>query len=99
MFNCIQALWVFSLVNYELPTYNNGVYQYPTWAHGIGWGFAAASLGWIPIFAVIAVYRSEGDTLLKVQMIVMLFNYYQSFIIFKSISETAKFNQTKYIRM
>ncbi|XP_055315143.1 sodium- and chloride-dependent GABA transporter ine isoform X3 [Sitodiplosis mosellana] len=59
------ALGIFSLFSYEPPTYDNGHYKYPAWAHGIGWSFAAASLGCIPVFAVISIIRGEGDTLFQ----------------------------------
>lgn len=61
-----KALFIFSLINYEQPTYNNGEYRYPPWAHGIGWGFTAASLGCIPVFAVISIIRSDGNTFFQV---------------------------------
>lgn len=64
-----QSLWIFSLINYEPPTYNNGEYNYPTWAHALGWSFTAASLVCIPIYGVIAIIRSEGDTFLQVNII------------------------------
>ncbi|XP_031620588.1 sodium- and chloride-dependent GABA transporter ine isoform X2 [Contarinia nasturtii] len=59
------TLWLFSLFNYEPPTYDNGDYKYPAWAHWIGWSFTAASLGCIPIFGVIAIIRGNGNTLFK----------------------------------
>lgn len=61
-----QCLWIFSLVNYTPPTYNNGDYNYPLWAHGLGWSFTAASLICIPAYAIVAIVRSEGDTLYEV---------------------------------
>lgn len=66
VFLILQSLWIFSLINYEPPTYDNGDYQYPAWAHGIGWSFAAASLVCIPVFAVIAIIRGEGNTFSEV---------------------------------
>lgn len=66
-----QTLWIFSLFSYEPPTYDNGDYKYPAWAHWIGWSFTAASLGCIPIFAVIAIIRGDGNTLFKVSVILI----------------------------
>ena len=53
-----QSLWIFSLINYEAPTYHNGKYHYPGWAHGLGWTIASASLVCIPSYAV---YQREVD--------------------------------------
>ncbi|XP_055595461.1 sodium- and chloride-dependent GABA transporter ine isoform X2 [Uranotaenia lowii] len=57
------SLWIFSLINYEAPTYHNGKYNYPGWAHGLGWTITAASLICIPAFAIYQIARAEGDTL------------------------------------
>lgn len=65
---------MFSMLSYEPPTYDNGEYHYPAWAHGIGWGFTAASLGCIPIFAVISIIRGSGNTIIKVKVFVFLHN-------------------------
>lgn len=59
----ILAIWIFSLVDYERPTYNKGEYEYPNWAIGIGWVIASLSILPIPIFAVIAVYKAKGTNL------------------------------------
>uniref|UniRef100_A0A182QL93 Transporter n=1 Tax=Anopheles farauti TaxID=69004 RepID=A0A182QL93_9DIPT len=56
------SLWIFSLINYEAPTYHNGKYHYPGWAHGLGWTIASASLVCIPSYAVYQILRAEGDT-------------------------------------
>lgn len=62
-----QGLWIFSLINYEPLTYHNGQYEYPAWAHGIGWSITAISLVCIPAYAVVTVVRSEGDTWFQVR--------------------------------
>lgn len=62
-----QAVWVFFLIDYEPPTYNNGQYQYPWWAEALGWGIASLSLAAIPVMAVLAVYKAQGDTLKEVR--------------------------------
>ncbi|XP_041776300.1 sodium- and chloride-dependent GABA transporter ine isoform X1 [Anopheles merus] len=56
------SLWIFSLINYEAPTYHNGKYHYPGWAHGLGWTIASASLVCIPSYAVYQIVRAEGNT-------------------------------------
>ncbi|XP_058822979.1 sodium- and chloride-dependent GABA transporter ine isoform X2 [Topomyia yanbarensis] len=57
------SLWIFSLINYEAPTYHNGQYIYPGWAHGLGWAITSASLICIPAFAIYQIARADGDTL------------------------------------
>ncbi|KAF4519723.1 hypothetical protein B566_EDAN017597 [Ephemera danica] len=61
----IMAVWVFSLIDYESPTFNNGQYAYPSWASGIGWTISSLSLACIPVFAVIVVIRAPGKTFLE----------------------------------
>ncbi|XP_058123951.1 sodium- and chloride-dependent GABA transporter ine [Anopheles ziemanni] len=56
------SLWIFSLINYEAPTYHNGKYHYPGWAHGLGWAITSASLVCIPSYAVYQIVRAEGST-------------------------------------
>lgn len=63
-----QTIWIFSMVDYKRPSYNNGEYAYPDWAIGIGWLFASCSIAPIPIFAVIAVINAKGTTLWEVSM-------------------------------
>ncbi|XP_046475469.1 sodium- and chloride-dependent GABA transporter ine isoform X2 [Neodiprion pinetum] len=61
----IMAVWVFSLIDYEPPTYHNGAYIYPWWAEAIGWGIASLSLVCIPAVAIYVLIRAEGDTFLQ----------------------------------
>ncbi|XP_012526109.2 sodium- and chloride-dependent GABA transporter ine isoform X1 [Monomorium pharaonis] len=58
----IMAIWVFSLIDYEPPTYHNGDYTYPWWAEAIGWGIASLSLICIPAFAVYVFIKADGAT-------------------------------------
>ncbi|XP_046826895.1 sodium- and chloride-dependent GABA transporter ine isoform X1 [Vespa crabro] len=58
----ILAVWVFSLIDYEPPTYRNGEYEYPWWAEAIGWGIASLSLICIPAFAIYVFIKSDGNT-------------------------------------
>lgn len=62
----LQSLWIFSLINYQPPTFHNGTYTYPGWAHGLGWSIAAASLICIPTYAIVNIVRAQGDTFLEV---------------------------------
>lgn len=59
----ILTIWIFSMVDYQRPSYNKGEYAYPDWAIGIGWLFASCSIAPIPIFATIAVVNAKGTTL------------------------------------
>lgn len=58
----IMAVWVFSLIDYESPTYRNGEYKYPLWAEAVGWGIASLSLICIPALAVYEFLRANGNT-------------------------------------
>ncbi|XP_057321913.1 sodium- and chloride-dependent GABA transporter ine-like [Microplitis mediator] len=58
----IMSVWVFSLIDYQSPTYGNGAYQYPWWAEAVGWGIASLSLICIPAVAVYVLIRAEGVT-------------------------------------
>lgn len=62
----IMAIWIFSLADYQPPTYNNGQYVYPEWSIALGWGIAMVSLLAIPTFAMIALYKAKGDGLSQV---------------------------------
>ncbi|XP_026468033.1 sodium- and chloride-dependent GABA transporter ine-like [Ctenocephalides felis] len=59
------SLWIFSLIDYEKPTYHNGKYHYPGWAYALGWFIASVSLACIPVYAIIMVLRAEGDNFLE----------------------------------
>ncbi|XP_044732346.1 sodium- and chloride-dependent GABA transporter ine-like isoform X2 [Chrysoperla carnea] len=55
-------LWIFALIDYTPPTYDNGNYTYPDWAIGLGWFISSLSLICIPAFAIIVFIKSEGKT-------------------------------------
>nr|XP_012137290.1 PREDICTED: sodium- and chloride-dependent GABA transporter ine isoform X2 [Megachile rotundata] len=61
----IMAVWVFSLIDYEPPTYHNGEYKYPWWAEAIGWGIASLSLICIPAFAIYEFAKANGNTCIE----------------------------------
>lgn len=89
-------------MNYEPPTYDNGEYQYPAWAHGIGWSLAAVSLVCIPVFAVIALIRGEGNTLFKVRHHIGAFMHrsfgqMHLFTLHNSFTENPKCSSTEYL--
>ncbi|XP_060527837.1 sodium- and chloride-dependent GABA transporter ine-like [Cylas formicarius] len=60
----IFALWVFLIIDYEPPTYNNGNYHYPGWAIAIGWIIASLSILCIPAYMIVIFVRSPGSTFL-----------------------------------
>ena len=63
----ILAIWIFSLADYQEPTYNNGKYIYPPWSIGLGWAIALLSLVAIPVWGAIAVYQAKGNNILQVR--------------------------------
>lgn len=62
----IFALWVFLIIDYEPPTYNNGAYHYPQWAIVIGWIICSLSIICIPAYMIIVIIQSPGKTLMEV---------------------------------
>ncbi|KAH0618696.1 hypothetical protein JD844_018118, partial [Phrynosoma platyrhinos] len=59
----IFFILVFTVIQYRPISYNT--YVYPTWALTIGFLMALSSVICIPIYAVLCVMRSEGDSLLQ----------------------------------
>lgn len=56
------AVWIFYLIDYEAPTYNNGAYRYPTWAVVLGWFITSVSILCVPVFIIYGFLKSEGNT-------------------------------------
>lgn len=63
----IMAIWIFSLADYEAPTYNKGQYIFPGWSIGMGWAISCLSLLAIPILAVIAIIKAKGNNITQVR--------------------------------
>lgn len=61
-----QSIWIFSLIDYEPPTYANGQYKYPAWAEGLGWSIASLSLACIPSYGIYVFCSAEGDSIVQV---------------------------------
>uniref|UniRef100_A0A1B6CQI5 Transporter n=2 Tax=Clastoptera arizonana TaxID=38151 RepID=A0A1B6CQI5_9HEMI len=59
----ILCVVVFSIVDYEPPTYNNGTYKYPVWSQILGWSITAMILLCIPVVALYAIFKAEGNTI------------------------------------
>lgn len=62
----LQAIFVLALFNYKPLTYQNGKYEYPYWAHLIGWLITGTTLICIPAFAIFNIYRAQGSSLIEV---------------------------------
>lgn len=62
----IFAVWIFCLIDYEPPTYNNGLYHYPLWAVILGWFISSLSILCIPLYAVYTFAKKPGKTCLDV---------------------------------
>ena len=88
-----QAVWVFSLIDYEPPTFHNGAYEYPWWAEAIGWGIASLSLICLPAFAIYVLIRSDGVTFSEVVYIHQLLLSFG----FKNFDEFVKFCLIKFV--
>ncbi|KAI5697135.1 hypothetical protein M8J75_005763 [Diaphorina citri] len=58
----ILGIWLFSLVDYEPPSFNNGRYVFPRWAEITGWTINILCLIAIPIAAILVVGNMEGKT-------------------------------------
>uniref|UniRef100_UPI0035900102 sodium- and chloride-dependent neutral and basic amino acid transporter B(0+)-like n=1 Tax=Myxine glutinosa TaxID=7769 RepID=UPI0035900102 len=59
----ILAILLWSLVSFSAPTY--GDVQYPQWSVILGWCTVAFALIWIPIMAIVAMYKAHGNILQK----------------------------------
>lgn len=57
----ILVIWVFTLYDYEAPSYNT--YTYPWWCILLGWAIAALSILPIPVMAIVSIVKAEGNTL------------------------------------
>ncbi|RZC34697.1 SNF domain containing protein [Asbolus verrucosus] len=61
----IFSVWVFCMIDYESPTYNNGEYHYPIWAIVIGWIISALSILCIPLCMICVFIKSPGETFME----------------------------------
>uniref|UniRef100_A0A8D8UZB9 Sodium- and chloride-dependent GABA transporter ine n=1 Tax=Cacopsylla melanoneura TaxID=428564 RepID=A0A8D8UZB9_9HEMI len=59
----ILAIWIFSLVDYEPPSFNNGQYIFPRWAEITGWIINSICVVAIPITAILVVANTQGKTI------------------------------------
>uniref|UniRef100_T1JNJ2 Transporter n=1 Tax=Strigamia maritima TaxID=126957 RepID=T1JNJ2_STRMM len=59
----LLVIFIYSLTLQKSPTL--GDYKYPNWCVGLGLGLAMGAFIHIPIWAVVAVYKEKGFTLLE----------------------------------
>jgi hypothetical protein len=52
-----------ALINYKPLTYQHGNYEYPLWAHIVGWCITGATLLCIPVFAFFNLINAEGPNI------------------------------------
>lgn len=94
-----QALWIFSLVNYKRPTYHNGHYEYPEWAHALGWTISCVSLVCVPAYALVSIWRAEGETFMDVSNDRNKINKICLTFISSSSLEIQKLDPTEHLRV
>lgn len=61
----LLGIFILAIFNYEHLTYQNGTYEYPWWAHGIGWLITTTTLLCIPAFGIFNIYRAEGNSFME----------------------------------
>ncbi|KAG9478357.1 hypothetical protein GDO78_013387 [Eleutherodactylus coqui] len=57
----LTAILLWSLITFKSPSY--GTIQYPTWGTALGWCMIIFCLVWIPITAIVKVFRARGNIL------------------------------------
>ncbi|XP_038604543.1 sodium- and chloride-dependent neutral and basic amino acid transporter B(0+) [Tachyglossus aculeatus] len=60
----LLAILIWSLSTFSKPTYGN--IDYPTWGIALGWCIILFCIIWIPIMAVIKVFKAKGSFLQRV---------------------------------
>jgi len=55
----ILIIWMFTLVDYKTPSYNNGQYHYPDWCHVFGWFLTLLSLSALPMLALVQIIKTK----------------------------------------
>ena len=58
-FLCFQSIFIFYVIKWSPVKY--GSVEYPFWAHGIGFVMSAASMLWIPGYAVYYIMTERGS--------------------------------------
>ena len=55
----VLVIWMFTILDYRTPSYNNGQYEYPAWCHALGWMLTLLSLSALPVLAVVEMVKSR----------------------------------------
>jgi len=59
LWNILQAIFLFYIVQYEPVTYGND-YEYPPWAESFGICLSLSSMLWIPLYALYYIISTPG---------------------------------------
>ncbi|KAM3662942.1 sodium- and chloride-dependent neutral and basic amino acid transporter B(0+) isoform 2-T2 [Ammospiza maritima maritima] len=57
----LMAVLIWSLMTFSNPTYGSIIY--PAWGNILGWCMIIFSIMWIPVIAIVKLYRAEGTLL------------------------------------
>jgi solute carrier family 6 amino acid transporter-like protein 5/7/9/14 len=57
------AILVYSIVSFEVVTYDD--YVYPEIAYIVGWGISAIGLFMLPLFAIVAISKQKGNSFIE----------------------------------
>ncbi|XP_050032229.1 sodium- and chloride-dependent glycine transporter 2-like [Dermacentor andersoni] len=60
----LLVIFIFSMLDQNEPV-KYGNYEYPPWAIGIGWAITLFVMLQIPFWAIVAVHRAPGNTLMQ----------------------------------
>ena len=55
----ILIIWMFTIMDFRTPSYNNGQYEYPAWCHALGWLLTLLSLSALPVLAIVEIFRTR----------------------------------------
>ena len=55
----ILIIWMFTIIDYKTPSYNNGQYEYPDWCHVFGWFITMISLSALPLLAIVQIAKTK----------------------------------------
>ncbi|XP_028277145.1 sodium- and chloride-dependent GABA transporter 1 isoform X3 [Parambassis ranga] len=62
----ITAILIFSIIQFKPARYEN--YVFPSWAQGVGWVIALASIIWIPLGAIHTLWVLPGSFMQKLKL-------------------------------
>ena len=62
----LASIFIFALVEWKGVSY--GKQKYPVWAEVIGWFMACSSMAMVPLWAIITLIRTKGDSFAEVSI-------------------------------